>query len=80
MTLSLETACERVLGKRAAKAIIDGQGLRWAIVAAVAAARTTDDAQAIAELKRYPHAMQQEELDRHEQRRRTHKQEGFHHG
>lgn len=65
MTISLETACERILGKRAAQAIIADQGIRWAIVAATAKALTTDDAEAIAELRHYPHAMQQEELNRH---------------
>lgn len=71
MTISLEAACERILGKRVAQAIIQDQGLRWAIVAATAKALTTDDPQAIAELRRYPHAMQQEELNAHEARRRT---------
>lgn len=69
--MCLEVACERILGQRAAQAIIHDQGLRWAIVAAVATARTTDDAAALAELRRYPHAMQQAELDFHEEARRS---------
>lgn len=69
MALSLEIACERILGKRVAQAIIEDQGLRWAIVAAMAAAQNLDDREAIAELRRYPHAMHQAELDRHEQTR-----------
>lgn len=71
MTISLETACERILGNQAAQAIIGDMGLRWAVAAATAKALKTDDAEAIAEIRRYPHAMQQPELDRHDTARHS---------
>ena len=45
--MSVEEACHRILGSRVAEAIISDQGLRRAIVAAMAAARDTDEPEAL---------------------------------
>lgn len=51
--MTLEQACQTILGKEAADAIIADQGLRWAATAAVAAARTSDPQPALVVLRDY---------------------------
>lgn len=51
--MTLTEACQTILGKDAANAIIADQGERWAVVAAIAAARTSDSAPALERLRDY---------------------------
>jgi hypothetical protein len=47
MSMSIEEACHSILGDQAAHGIITEQGIHWAVVAAMAAARTDDDPDAL---------------------------------
>lgn len=51
--MTIEQACAAVLGKNAAEAIIDDQGLAWCAVAAIAAAKTSDPEPALKALRGY---------------------------
>lgn len=48
--MTLEDACRSILGRAAADAIISDQGLNWAAVAAMAAARNSHDSRALKRL------------------------------
>lgn len=48
---TVEEACKAILGEEVADEIIKDMGLHWAVAGAVAAARTTDNPQAIAILR-----------------------------
>lgn len=49
--MTIEEACHSILGGEVAHAIITEQSLEWAIVAAMAAARTSHPPEAIAAIK-----------------------------
>ena len=51
--MTLTEACQTILGKNAADAIIADQGERWAAVAAIAAAKTSDPQPALERLRDY---------------------------
>jgi Trk K+ transport system NAD-binding subunit len=51
--MSIEEACHAILGDQAAHGIITEQGIHWAVVAAMAAATTNDDPQALAAIRRH---------------------------
>jgi hypothetical protein len=45
--MNIEDACRAILGNSLADSIIASQGIHWAVVAAVASARTSDDPRAL---------------------------------
>ena len=45
--MTIDEACAAILGDETATAIALDQGLHWAVVAAMAAAKTSDDPRAI---------------------------------
>jgi hypothetical protein len=49
--MTVEQAVKTILGKRLAQSIITDRGLHWAVVAAMAAATTDDDSEAIATIR-----------------------------
>jgi len=51
--MTIEEACASILGPETAHAIILGQGIQWAVVAAMAAATTDDDPEALAAIDRH---------------------------
>jgi hypothetical protein len=51
--MTITEACVAILGHDAAAAIIRNQGIRWAVVAAMAVARTSDDPSALEAIDRY---------------------------
>jgi hypothetical protein len=51
--MTIAEACVEILGAPAAAAIIRSQGIRWAVVAAMAAARTSDNPAALEAIDRY---------------------------
>lgn len=51
--LSIEQACRVILGNAIASSIIEDRGVHWAVVAAVAAARTDDDPRALRTIRRH---------------------------
>lgn len=51
--MDINEACRKILGGKTAVAIIADQGLHWAVVAAMAAATTDDDAEAIRTLREH---------------------------
>jgi hypothetical protein len=51
--MSIEQACAAILGTEAAGAILRDQGVRWAVVAAMAVAKRSDDPDALDAINRY---------------------------
>lgn len=51
--MTIETACALIMGDELAHSIITDMGLHWAVVAAMAEAKTTDDPEAIRTLREY---------------------------
>lgn len=51
--MTIEEACCSIMGDKLANAIIMDQGVHWAVVAAMADARTSHDPEAIATLRAY---------------------------
>ena len=46
--MNIREACASIMGEKLARAIIADQGIHWAVVAAMAEAKTSDDPAAIA--------------------------------
>lgn len=51
--MSLEDACAAILGDEAAAAVMLDMGLQWTVVAAMAAARPSDDPAALAAIDKH---------------------------
>ena len=51
--MTVEDACRAILGTKAANAIIESQGVHWAIVAAMVIATTADDPDAIQTIREH---------------------------
>lgn len=49
--MSIEQACRIILGNKLAAAIIADQGIHWAVVAAMAQAKTNDDPRALQSIR-----------------------------
>lgn len=49
--MNIREAVSAIIGDKAARAIIADQGLHWAVIAAMAAAKTSDDPRAIAAIR-----------------------------
>lgn len=54
--MTIEEACAEILGAQIAHAIITTQGVRWAVVAAMADARTSDNPAALAAIDEWNHS------------------------
>lgn len=54
--MTVEDACRSILGAEPADAIISDMGLNWAVPAAMAAARMSDDPEAINALRQHVRA------------------------
>lgn len=51
--MTIDEACRSILGERLAGAIINDQGIHWAVVAAMAQAQVTDDRRALAAIRKW---------------------------
>lgn len=51
--MTIEQACRIILGNKLAAAIIEEQGIHWAVVAAMTDARTSDDPRALAAIRKW---------------------------
>ncbi len=49
--MTIEQACRNILGRTVANAIIEDQGIHWAVVAAMDKAITADDPLSIAKIR-----------------------------
>lgn len=51
--MTIDEACCAILGDEAATSITLDMGIRWTVVAAMAAAKTSDDPEALAAIRRH---------------------------